>query len=94
VQSLAKLQRQLVRLAFPVKRDGFADVVDHDLAGIAPGHVLLEVFADGGVNRAIHVFIQHRQQFFALHDALSISTEPASEKKLHDRLNGLAGTVP
>jgi hypothetical protein len=51
-----------------VERDGLADVVHDDLAWIAASHVLLEFLADGRVNRAIHVFVQHRQHFFALHN--------------------------
>ena len=49
------------RLAIFVERDGFADVVHDDLAGVAPRHVLLEFLADGGVHCAIHIFIQHLQ---------------------------------
>jgi hypothetical protein len=29
--------------------------------------MFLEFVADGRINRAIHVFVQHHQQFFALH---------------------------
>jgi hypothetical protein len=67
VQFLAELRRQLVGLARLVKRDGFANVVHDDLARIAAGHVLLEFLANSRINRAVHVFVQHRQKFFTLH---------------------------
>ena len=67
MQALAEFDRQIVRLAGLVKRDGFADVVHHHLAGITARHVLFKLLANGRVNRAVHVFVEHCQKFFALH---------------------------
>ena len=68
VETAAKCHRQLIRLAVLVERDGLADVVHDYLAGIAPGHVFLELSAEARLNRAVHVFVQQLEQFFALHD--------------------------
>ena len=67
MEPAAELDRHGVRLAFLVKRDGLADVVHDHLARVAASHMLLELFADGRVHRAVHVFVQGRQQFRALH---------------------------
>ena len=63
----SKLDGEFVRPAVFVERDRLADGVQDHLAGVAAGHVLLKRLADGRINRAIHVFIQLRQHFFALH---------------------------
>jgi hypothetical protein len=67
VHFVPKFHRQLVGLAGFVKRDGPANVIDHYLTRVAARHVFLEFLANGRVHRAIHVFVQHRQKFFALH---------------------------
>jgi len=61
VEMFAKLHRQVVRFAILVERDGLADVVDDDLAGIAAREMFLELLANGRVGRAVHVLIQQRQ---------------------------------
>jgi hypothetical protein len=43
MEPLAEGDWQVVRFAFLVERDGLADVVHNHLAGIAPGHVFLEL---------------------------------------------------
>jgi hypothetical protein len=67
VQSVAEFNWQLIGLAVPVKGYGLADVIHHYLARVAASQMLLELLTNGGVSRAIHVFVQYRQQFFALH---------------------------
>jgi hypothetical protein len=67
MKPLVALKRQWVGPALPVERDGPADVVHDHLAGVASGHVFLELLADGRVHRALHVFVQSRKQFRALH---------------------------
>ena len=67
---MAEFGGQLIWLAFLVERDGLADVVHDHLAGIAPSQVFLELFADGRVHRALHVLVQRRKQFPALHITL------------------------
>jgi hypothetical protein len=57
----------LVGFAVFVQGDRLADVVDHDLARIAPFQVLLELFADRQVHIAVDVLVQSRHQFFAVH---------------------------
>jgi hypothetical protein len=67
VEALAELSGQLDGLAFLVKGDGLANVIHHYLARVAASQMLLELLTNGGVSRAVHVFVQYRQQFFALH---------------------------
>ena len=67
VEAFPKCDRHLASLPVLVERDSLADVVHDHLAGIAAGHVLLEFRADGRVHRAVHVFVQQLQKFFALH---------------------------
>jgi len=57
---LAELNWQFVGLPLLIERDRIANVVDDHLAGVAPGHVFLELFADSRVHRTVHVLIQHR----------------------------------
>jgi hypothetical protein len=83
MQTLTERERQFVGLAFFVQGDRFANVIDHHLAGIAPGHMFLEFVADGWVHRAIHVLVEHFQQFFALHSrTFTFISEPQVWKKL------------
>ena len=82
MQPLVELDRQLARLGVSVQRDGLADVVHHHPAGIAPGHVFLKLLADGRVYRAIHVLIEHHEQFFALHRRFLIGMEPPQWERL------------
>ncbi len=49
---------QFAGFALLIERDGLADVVHNHLAGVAPGHVSLELLADGRIHSAIHVFVQ------------------------------------
>jgi len=70
VQPVTEGNGQFVRLSRFVERDRLADVVHNHLAWVAARHVFLELLADGRVNRAIHVFVQHCQHFFALHMTL------------------------
>ena len=67
VQSVPENNGQLHGLALFVQSYRLSDVVHDHLAGVAPRHMLLELFADGRVYRAIHEFIQGCQQFRALH---------------------------
>jgi hypothetical protein len=67
VELAAELDGEGTRLAFFVEGDGLADVVHDDLAGVAAGHVLFELLADGRVNGAVHVFVQDGEQFRAFH---------------------------
>jgi hypothetical protein len=76
VEPVADRDREVVGTPLLVERDGLADVVHDDLARIAAGHVLLELVADGRIHRAIHVFIQEREQVFAFHRRCPESTEP------------------
>jgi hypothetical protein len=59
VEALAEGQGHFAGLAFFVEGDGLADVIDDDLAGVAPGHVFLEFLAHGGVDRSVHVLVKH-----------------------------------
>lgn len=85
MQALAELDWQLIRLPLPVNGDRLTDVVDHDLARVASGEVLLKLVANGRIDRAINVFTQLLQQLFAFHTTRYILTHKESEigKKLH-----------
>ncbi len=67
VQSVTTARGQLNGLAFAVKRDGLADVIDHNLARVAAGQVLLELAADARVHIAINVFVEGLEEIVAVH---------------------------
>jgi hypothetical protein len=67
---------QLARLPCLVEGDGFSDIIDDDLAGVAPGHMLFESVAEGGVQRSIDVFVQPAQEIVAFHGLLVRFIEP------------------
>ena len=82
MQPPPELHRQLIRLLVFIERDRLADIVHNDLAWITAGHVLFKIVANGRIYRAIHVFIEHCQHFFAFHiESVSI-IEPQGSKKL------------
>ena len=82
VHLLAELHRHRIRLAVFVKRNGLTDVVHDHLAGIAARHVFLKFLADGRINRAVYIFIQHRQQFFAFHGVYLFDDRAVSRSKV------------
>ena len=87
VETFTKLDRQFVRLAFPVEGDCLANIIDDHLAGIAAGHVPLKFFANGRIRRPVDVVVQDRQQFLAIHFRMLNEMEPASPKKLQIKAN-------
>jgi hypothetical protein len=61
---------ELMDGSIAVERDGLADVIDHDLARVAPGHVGLELGTKCGVDGAVDIVVQQSEQIFAFHHEL------------------------
>jgi hypothetical protein len=85
MEFLPELKRQFVRLTLFVEGDGFPNVIHDHLAGIAAGHMLLELLADGRIHGAIHVFIEHLQEVFAFHRPL-LELELTRREKLQTKM--------
>jgi len=84
MQPLPELHWQLIRLLVFIQRDRLANIVHDDLARITASQVLLKIVADRRINRAVHVFIEHYQHFFAFHIEWFPVIEPRGGKKLQD----------
>ena len=84
MQLFPKPDRQLIRPVIFIERDGLADVVHDDLARVAACHVLLEFLANGRVNRAVYVVIEHCQHFFALHIAWVVGLSRERQKSYRE----------
>ncbi len=77
-----------------VELDGFADVIDHDAAGVALGEVLAELLTDAGLDGAVDVFVEGFEQVVAVHNGVAssqrseiggscvIMCDPGDQKKL------------
>jgi len=98
MEPLLKSEGQLKRLAVLAEGDGLAEVVHHHLARIAPRHVLLELGAEGGIHRAVHVVVEQREPILASQDgAFHTGSEPFEGRRLHGsatstRASGLASS--
>jgi len=73
----AEVRRDLNWLVLLVDRDGFPDIIDDNLARIAPIHVFLEFFANLGIDLAIDVIAQNTKKVLAFHDSSSIRLNSA-----------------
>jgi len=69
--------RDLDWLVLLVDCDGLSDIIDDNLARIAPGHVFLEFFANLGIDLSIHIVAQNTKKVLAFHDSDSLRQNSA-----------------
>jgi len=73
----AEVRRDLDWLVLLVDCDGLSDIIDDNLARIAPSHVFLEFFANLGIDFPIDIVSQNAKKFLAFHESDSLRLNAA-----------------
>jgi len=91
VKAGAEFERKFEGLVAFVELDGFANVIDHDAAGVAFGQVLLELLTNAGFDGAVDVFVESFEQVVAVHKRFLVATDPTARKGLQELFMAMRG---